>query len=192
MMASLIPIGTGFAPFLLQAAQTNPGGVPADQLGQQIALEAVRHNPATSPVSILVPISLFAMILGIFWLKWRQQQAQFQTKAEFHKQLLDKFASGRDFAEFLESKGSQRFLEDLWSQGGLSKEKSLRNGILVAMLGLAFLGLSWMKRDFLIPGVLLLALGAGFLIFFAISYRLSKGRYLGNERDPENFPVSQN
>jgi hypothetical protein len=191
MIANLILMGTRVAPHFLQAAQTNPGDASGDQIGQQIALEAVRHNPANG-TGILVPIALFAMILGIVWLKRRQQQTQLQTKAEFHKQLLDKFATGRDFADFLESKGSQRFLEALWSQGAPSKENTLRNGILVGMLGLAFLGLSWMKKDFIIPGVLLLAVGAGFLVFFAISYRLSKSRNLPNEPGPGDLPVSQN
>jgi hypothetical protein len=191
MIANLIVMGTRVAPYFLQVAQTNPGDASGNQIGQQIALEAVRHNPANG-AGIFVPISLFAMILGILWLKWRQQQAQLQTTAEFHKQLLDKFASGRDFAEFLEAKGSQRFLDALWSQGPPSHEKTLRNGILVAMLGLAFLGLSWMRKDFVIPGILLLALGAGFLVSFAISYRLSKNRNLANEPAPGNLPASQN
>jgi hypothetical protein len=192
MTPSLILIGARFTPFLLQAGQTLPGASPPGQFDQQIALEAVRHSPANGLVGILVPLSLFAMILGIVWLRWRQQQAQLQTRAEFHKQLLDKFASGRDFAEFLESKGSQRFLEELWSQGAQSKEKTLRNGIVVAMLGLSMLGLTWMEKDFVIPGVILVAVGAGYLISFAISNRLSKSRNLAKEPGSGNSPVSQN
>jgi hypothetical protein len=49
-----------------------------------------------------------------------------------------------------------------------------------------------MKKDFIIPGVLLLAVGAGFLVFFAISYHLSKSRNLPNEPGPGDLPVSQN
>jgi len=191
-MASAILIWARVVPLLLQVAQTNPGDVPPDQLGQQIALEAVRHNPANGPAGLIVPISLFAMILAIVWLKRRQQQAQLQAKAEFHRQLLDKFASGRDFAEFLERKGSQRFLDELWSQSAQSKENTLRNGIVVVMLGLAFFGLSWMKKDFFIPGVLLLAVGAGFLLSFAISYRMSKSRNQELEPGSGSMPASQN
>lgn len=192
MIASLILIGTRIAPCLLQTAQTLPDSQTPDQFGQQIALEAVRHGPMNVLTGILVPLGLFAMIFGIIWLRWRQQQALNQTRAEFHKQLLDKFASGRDFAEFLESKGSQRFLEEMWSQGAQSKEKTLRNGVVVAMLGLAMLALTWVEKDFVIPGVLLVAMGGGYLIAFAISRRLSKNRNLANEPVPGNFPASQN
>jgi hypothetical protein len=192
MMASMILKGAGFATYLLQAAQSNPGALPADQFGQQIALETVRHSPQNGPAGIFVPIGFFALILGIFWLRWRQQQARMQSRAEFHKQLLDKFATGRDFADFLESKASQRFLESLWSQGTPSKEKSLRNGIVVAMLGLAMIGLSWMKKEFVVPGVLLLAVGAGFLICFVISDRLAKSRNQAEGPGAANSPLSQN
>jgi multisubunit Na+/H+ antiporter MnhB subunit len=192
MIASLILIGTRITPFFLQTTQSLPNSQPPDQFGQQIALEAVRHGPMNVLNDILVPLGLFAMIFGIIWLRWRQQQALYLTRAEFHKQLLDKFATGRDFSEFLESKGSQRFLEELWSQGAQPKEKTLRNGIVVAMLGLSMLVLTWVEKDFVIPGVMLVAVGAGFLIAFAISRRLSKSRNLANDPGPGNFPSSQN
>jgi multisubunit Na+/H+ antiporter MnhB subunit len=192
MIASLILIGTRITPFFLQTTQSLPDSQPPGLLDQQIALEAVRHGPMNVLTGILVPLGLFAMIFGIIWLRWRQQQALYQTRAEFHKQLLDKFATGRDFAEFLESKGSQRFLEELWSQGAQPKEKTLRNGIVVAMLGLSMLALTWVEKDFVIPGVMLVAVGAGFLIAFAISRRLSKSRNLANDPGPGNLPASQN
>jgi len=193
-MANLILIGTRVVPFLLQAAQPNPGAMTAEQLKQQIALEAVRHSNPESILALLVPFAGIAMVLVIVWLKMRQRQAQVQTRAEFHKQLLDKFGSGREFAEFLESKGSQRFLEELWSQSPESKERprmtpGLRNGILLAMLGLALSGLSWMWKELLIPGVILLALGVGYLISSAISYRPSKKWSQTKESGPGNAPA---
>ena len=173
-MANLILAGANSVHFLLQAVEPNPGSMTPDQFKQQIALEAVRHNPSTGIVGILVPIALFGMVLAIVWLALRQKQARLQIKAEFHKQLLDKFGSGREFAEFLESPGSQRFIEDLWSQRSDSKERPLRIGVILMMLGLAFIGLSLMKKDLLIPGVILLALGVGYLISSAISNRLAR------------------
>jgi hypothetical protein len=189
MIASLSFVGTS-AMHYLQAAEPNTGTMTSDQLSQQIALEAIRHNPANSPFGILVPISVFAMIVAIVWLGMRQKQTRLRIRAEFHKQLLDKFNSGREFAEFLESKGSQRFLEELRSQGTDSKERPLRFGIVLTMLGLALLGLSWMKKDLLIPGVLILALGSGYLISSFVSYRLSKKWTLTKEVGSGNAEVS--
>jgi hypothetical protein len=175
---------------LLQAVTTTSGSMSDDQFNQQIALETVRHNPANGLVGILVPLSLFAMIVAIAWLAMRQRQARLRIKAEFHKQLLDKFSSGREFADFLESKGSQRFLDELWSQRTDARERPLRFGIVLSMLGLALTALSWMKKDLLIPGVILLAVGAGYLISSWVSYRLARKQNPANQPSPENTPAS--
>jgi hypothetical protein len=146
----------------------------ADQLRQQVALEAVKHQYGAG---LLVPLGFFALIFAILWLASRKRHAQIQAQAEFHKQLLDKFGSGREFSEFLVSEGSQRFLDELWSQGAGTKQRlliSMRNGIVSAALGLGLLGLTFTHRELLIPAVLLLALGVGFLVATAISYRLTK------------------
>jgi hypothetical protein len=171
--------GTRFVSLLLQA-QANPDRLSPDQR-TQIAIEALKHPGAETPLNgalaLLVPFALFAAVVLIIWLVLRQRQARSQVRAEFHKQLLDKFSSGREFADFLESKGSQRFLEELWSQKMGPKEqvlRSMRNGIVLAMLGLGMLALSWREKGLLVPAVLILALGVGFLISTAISHRLSK------------------
>lgn len=189
-MANLILAGTNAVHFVLQAVEPNAGSMTTEQFKQQIALEAVRHNPANSPSGILVPIALFAMILAIVWLGMRQKQARLRIKAEFHKQLLDKFGSGREFAEFLESPSSQQFLEGLWSRNAEARERPLRNGIILAMLGLALIGLSLMRKGLFVPGVIVLALGAGFLISTAISSRLSKELNRTKESRPGNAPTS--
>jgi cyanate permease len=190
MFANLFLAGTPAAHPLLQAATTVSGSMSDDQVGQQIALEAIRHNPANGLVGILVPLSLFAMVVAIVWLGMRQRQSRLRIKAEFHKQLLDKFSTGREFAEFLESKGSQRFLNELWSQPTDSRERFLRFGIVLCMLGLALTGLSWMKKDLLILGVILLAVGAGYLISSWVSYRLAAKSSLPNQAGPEDTPAS--
>lgn len=174
MIANLILAGNAVGHSLLQAVTTSSDSLNQDQFSQQIALEAVRHSPANSPVAILVPIALFAMVVAIIWLGLRQKQARLRIKAEFHKQLLDKFATGHEFAEFLESKGSQRFLDELWSQRSDPRERPLRLGIILTTLGLALTCLTWMQKDLLIPGVILMAVGIGYLISAWVSYRLSK------------------
>jgi hypothetical protein len=190
MMSNLVFVGTNAAHFILQAVEPNPGSMTREQFNQQIALEAVRHNPGNGPVAILVPIAICAMIVAIVWLGMRQKQARLQTRAEFHKQLLDKFGSGREFTEFLGSPGSQRFLEELWSQRGASNERPLRIGVVLTTLGLALGGLSWTHRGLLVPGVIVLAVGVGYLISSGVSYQLSKKRDQTKELGPGNAPAS--
>ena len=168
-------------PLLFQAPQqSGPSQMTPDQQFQ-IAMEALRSPAATGPhviLGVLVPFALFAMVFGIFWLRYRQRQAQIRAQADFHKQLLDKFGSGQEFAEFLDGKGSQRFLEELWSQRPGNNERvlgTMRNGVVLTTLGLGMLVLSWTYLEqFRVFGVLALALGVGFLIAAAISHRLSR------------------
>ena len=190
MMASLIMMGQGAGQLLLQAAQPTQSGVAPDQFNQQIALEAIRHNPTNGLLNSLVPFAFFALILAIIWLGTRQKQARLQMRADFHKQLLEKFGSGKEFAEFLESPGSQRFLDELWSQTAVSTERPLRIGIVLTTLGLALGGLSWAHRGLLIPGVVVLALGVGYLLSSAISYQLSKKRNQTKDLGPGNAMAS--
>ena len=187
-------IGLRFMSSLLQTTQPDPGDLTSDQI-TQISMEALRHpaNTATSIVGLLVPIAFFATIVVILWLLLRQKQARIQTRTDFHKHLLDKFQSGREFAEFLEGKGSQRFLDELWSQRAGPRNQlltAMRKGIVLAVLGLGILGLSFTRRGLVIPAVVILALGVGFLISTAISYRLSNQWERNQKVERENQSVS--
>jgi hypothetical protein len=168
----------------------------------QIAMEALRRGGATAGgvtgiLALLVPFALFAMVFGILWLAFRRKQEQMQAQAVFHKQLLDKFSSGKEFSEFLESQGGRQFLKTLWSQGQSGVDRVLRPmraGIVMTVVGLALLALSWSRGQAGIrfPGVLVLALGIGFLMSAAVSHRLSRrwGNQLDSGRPPDSPPVS--
>jgi len=117
-----------------------------------------------------------------------------RARAEFQKQLLDKFGSGRELSEFLETKESQRFLNELWSQGAGRTNRVLRalqNGIVLTMLGLGFLALSHMRRGFVTPGVLVLSLGVGFLLSAVIAHQLSKKLGGSGDAGPDDASLSR-
>jgi len=144
-------------------------------------------------VSILVPLGFFAMVVVIFWLVTRQRQTRIRARVEIQKQLLDKFNSGRELGDFLESRAGQQFLLELQSKSTGAKDRiltALQNGIVLAALGLGMLGLSLARRGFLIPAVLTLALGVGFLISTAAASRLSRKWDQNQVSHRENAPVS--
>jgi len=175
-MSALLAVSKVFPVFL--QGLPDSGGLTPDQR-TQIALEALKHPEGGIPgaIGVLVPFAFFATIILIFWLLMRHRQARMQARAEFHKQLLDKFSSGREFSDFLQTDGSQRFLEEIWSQKRGPREQilsSLRYGIVLAALGLGMLALTLKTRGFIFPAVLTLALGVGFLISTAVARRLSK------------------
>ena len=146
---------------LLQAAQTTPGRMTPDQ-EYQIAMEALKSGSAIQgTIALLVPFGILAMIVAIVWLKYRNKQAQIRVQAEFQKQLLEKFSSGREFAEFLESKGSQRFLDALSSPRPGRHDhvlKTMRIGVVATALGLGMVAFNE-EREI---AVVVVALGVGF------------------------------
>lgn len=157
---------------------------PGEAINQAIANAMAGSGGPLSPsgpfrwpgvlVAILPPLAFFAVVALIGWLVFRRSQTRMQARTEFHRQLLDKFTSGGEFATFLNSSGGQRLLEDLWSQRVNAKERIIRSaqgGVVLTVLGLGALVVSHAMR---VPGVLVLALGLGFLMSTAISYRLSK------------------
>jgi hypothetical protein len=182
---------------LQQAAPPDAGALTPEQFRQQIALEAVRnggHGPNTA-VAILVPLAFFAFIALLVWLGSRRKRAQIEAQAELQKQLLAKFNSGQELSEFLQSEGGQRFLDQLSSPSAGSKGRilqSLRTGIVLAVLGLGVLVLSLTRAQhgLLVPAVILLALGLGFLLSTAVSYRLTSKWEQNQKVGPPPAPLS--
>ena len=167
------------AMMLMQAVSPDLQEAIQEEVRAELRRGRFRFGPGGggSGLEPLIPIALFAMIVLIVFVIARRRQAELRARAEFQKQILDKFGSGKEFAEFLGSEGSQRFLATLSSQGMGPRYRvlrTMRGGITLAVLGIGFLLLTALRRGFVVPGVLLLALGAGLLISAAVSYHFSK------------------
>jgi hypothetical protein len=132
---------------------------------------------------VLVPLGLFAMVVLIVWINRRMEDSKLKTLAETQRLLLEKFGSGTDLAAFLKSSEGKSFL--------LPERKDLRKrvlgtitaGMILIFLGLGMIGLTRVDNDLIIPGVIILSLGVGFLVAAAISYYLSKKWGLLNEQN---------
>jgi len=184
IMAKTMPLLQAVSPDLQQAIQQEV----QDEM-RQGRFRFGGPPPWASPVatlSMLVPIAFFAMIVLIIFVIARRRQAELRARTEFQKQILDKFGSGKEFAEFLGTEGSQRFLQSLSGHSFGARERILRGmrgGITTAVLGIGFLLLTALRRGFVVPGVLLLALGAGLLISAAVSYHFSR-KWTGGQATP--------
>jgi ABC-type Fe3+-siderophore transport system permease subunit len=133
---------------------------------------------------VLVPLGLFAMVVLIVWINRRMEDSKLKTLAETQRLLLEKFGSGTDLAAFLESSAGKSFL--------LPERKDLRKrvlgtitaGMILIFVGLGMIGLTRVENDLIIPGVISLSLGVGFLVAAAMSYYLSKKWGLLKEQNP--------
>ena len=149
------------------------------------------------PEVIIVP-ALFVTVGFIVWTiasNW-QRNRHLQEMAAFHSRLIERMGSVRDFSEFLQTPGGLKFMNAITADKGPTgpRERILRavqNGIVLISVGGGCLFLSDAFRDeasdvFLAAGVILGALGVGFLVAAVASYGLSKR--LG-VLQPANFEV---
>jgi hypothetical protein len=138
-------------------------------------------------VPIVLFVSMFSMIVLVVFIGTRQKQRRIETLAAVQTRMLDKFGSAAEFVTFLQSPEGKNFLTTA-SEVRVSPAdrifSSIRSGIILTLLGVAFTILSFTTDDgMIVPGVLLLAIGIGFLISAMISHRLSNAWGLLNRNE---------
>ena len=153
--------------------------------------------------AILVPLGLFAMAVLLVWMRHRSSEVEARTRAETQKHFLDKFGTGRELAEFIESENGKRFLEELATRRadpldrlfGLQARhmRFVLTGTLLTVLGLGLLSITLMGTNMTVPGIIVLSLGLGFLISAGVLSQMTKKLNLtgtqteqdeGSRRDP--------
>ncbi len=138
-------------------------------------------------IIMLTPLGAFAMVVYIVWLNARQKQARTQARAEFNKQLLDKFASSQELVAFLGQQGSERFLDEMWSEKRLGPKERILGiitpGCILTSIGIGFLWLGTQTPELQVAGVTIFAAGMGVLIAAAVSYGFSKAWGLMNGKN---------
>jgi hypothetical protein len=133
---------------------------------------------------LLVPISAFLVIGWIVAtiVDGMQRRARMKTFTEFYSRLLDRMPSPRDFSEFLQTRGGQRFLDSLQVERGHPIERVLRAlqiGLVALTVGLGCIGADtqvfWGDRGGLrVVGIIIMALGVGFLLSATASFGITK------------------
>jgi hypothetical protein len=135
-------------------------------------------------------LACLGFIAWTVWLGAKRRQTQGQAQTDLQHRLLEKFSSPQEIGDFLQTEGGRRFLQGLTLErtpvgtrhAGKRILLALQIGTVVTLLGTATLSLGLiypMRRvdephPAVIFGLLVLAIGIGFLISAGISYRLSK------------------
>lgn len=118
-------------------------------------------------------LGLFAAVVAIIWLRARVNQVRLARQAETQQQLLAKFQSGRELAEFIETEDGKQFLGQFEADPNRMILVVLSAGIVSTVLGFGLLLLMIWENGFLFPGVGTTALGVGLIAAAIISKKLS-------------------
>lgn len=137
------------------------------------------------PVEAIIFPILFLTVFSClaYWIhvRSRRSRERLQAQMELQSKILARFDSAQEFAGFLQTEGGRTFLSGLAEQPVERRPTqriltAVQIGIVIAMFGVGLCLIAWIENttDPALPGVVLLCIGAGFLIAAAASYRLSK------------------
>ena len=120
-------------------------------------------------------LGIMATLVAIAWMWGRTGQTRLAKQAELQEQMLAKFQSGPELAEFLETEPGRRLMRQLESNPYRMILGTLMAGIVFCFVGFGFLALSvYFDDGLLFPGVGALAPGIGLVVAALISKRLSR------------------
>lgn len=131
-------------------------------------------------------IAVLAFVFTVGWViatlaEGRRRMLAIKARSELNNRILEKYASGREFLDFLQSDGGQKFLDTVTSEPSSPATRvlgSVQKGVIALALGFGLVSLPLLMGDnteiFKVFGVLALSLGAGFLVSALLSYRISR------------------
>lgn len=140
------------------------------------------------PIALGVAFSAMVVAISYFSSKTKSDKARYQ--AEVQARLLDKFGTGPEFVQFLDSAQGRKFLGELESAPKVRTQdrmlSGIRNATVLSFLGGAFtlLSLFTYEHGMIYPGLLLLALGLGYLASVILTKRLSREWGMFDDHSP--------
>ncbi len=149
-------------------------------------------------IPILLGLGFFAMIAWIVYVivDGNRRKERLKVFTDFHGKLMERMGSAREFADFLQTDGGQRFLETMTLDRDHPALRILRagqTGLVLMCLGAGTFAASNFARwdsegSFMVVGLMLMTAGFGFALSAASSYILSKKLGLFDVKAP---PVAE-
>jgi len=132
---------------------------------------------------IFLTIVAFPLMFAFMgWLIWAVLEwFRIRHKSQLQNKILEKFTTVQEFNDFIQSKEGNKFLKFVSYNGLAPRQKilsSLSRGIIISFIGVSLILIGQIFTDemkyFLAFGIIIIALGLGFLVSTFISYTLSK------------------
>lgn len=123
--------------------------------------------------AIVIPTVVFGALVLIVWLTGKVRLYRIEKQVELQQQLLTKFESAGELAEFLSTESGKQFMRQFDSKPHRGILITLSFGIVLSFVGLVLLGLIPFRAGDLYQGGIMLAFGLGLVAAAAVSRRLS-------------------
>jgi hypothetical protein len=143
-------------------------------------------------IPILLGLGFFAMCAYIVFVvvDGNRRKERLKVFTDFHGKLMERMGSAREFADFLQTDGGQRFIETLTLDRDHPAHRILRagqTGLVLMCLGAGTFAANNFARwesegGFMVVGLMLMTAGFGFTRSAASSYILSKKLGLFDEK----------
>jgi hypothetical protein len=129
-------------------------------------------------IPIVGIVASFTAAILIVYFTSRSRQRRIEVQAEMQSKLIDRFGTAPELIAFLQSEPGQKFVTGVQTAPTLLMHDRIvggfRRAVVLTMLGVGFLFLYFAAdRDFLIPAVILLALGIGYLLAGVLSLKMT-------------------
>ena len=133
---------------------------------------------------IVVVITLFSCFGWVSWTginNWRRIKVS-RSQVEMQSKLLDKFGGSAELLDYLQTDAGKQFLQTEPAERPSAPHwrilRTMQAGIILTLLGLAILTGATIVREasqeLSLAGILVTAVGLGFLISSFLSYKFSK------------------
>ena len=129
--------------------------------------------------SMFFMMSLLVLIGFIVWLRVRERSRTADLQAETVRRLIDKLGTSQEAMAYLESGSGQKLLDSISTPGSPNPYRRILTAVAAGAVlcclgaGLLILNVVFPDEEIIRGAVVMLALGAGFLIAAGASYRLS-------------------
>jgi len=141
-------------------------------------MEVIMSDPDVFLSIVAFPL----MFVFMGWLIWTiLEWFRMRHKSQLQNKILEKFTTVKELNDFIQSEEGNKFLKLFSSNGSAPRQKilsSLSRGIVISFIGVSLILVGQIfsieMKYFLASGVVLIALGLGFLVSTFISYTLSK------------------
>ena len=144
-------------------------------------------------IPLLGMLLSFGAVIAIVLIVTRSRQRRIEIQADLQAKLIDKFGSSTELVTFLQSPAGKQFVNGVQTGNTVMMRDRIASGfsraIILSFLGAAFIVL-WLitdTRGLAWPGVLLLALGAGYLVATWATTRMSQSGEVAIPQPPREM-----